>query len=48
EALDLDVVIDSNADIETLEELVDVSERACFVNQVISEDIERSVSVSRR
>lgn len=46
--LDIDVEIDSSAEIETLEELVAVSENACFVNQVVSEDVDRSVSVSRR
>lgn len=48
ESLDTTVELASSADLETLDHLVEVSERACFVNQVVSDDIERSVSVSRR
>jgi pyruvate dehydrogenase E2 component (dihydrolipoamide acetyltransferase) len=48
ERIDIDVDVSSDAPQADVESVVEMAERACYVNQVISEDVERELTVSLR
>lgn len=45
ERIQLSVALDSPADRESLEQVVETAERVCFVNNVVDEDIEREIDL---